>query len=276
MPTDPLVLMVSPTGARRTKADHPSLPMTPDEIARATAESVEAGASMVHLHVRDAEGKHSLEVGFYRTALVAIERECGPKRVIVQITSEAVGVYSAPQQMECVRALCPEAVSIALKELIPDEAAERPAADFARWMIEEWVAVQWIVYSPDELRRYFILRERDVLTAAPGTTLMLVLGRYTDGQQSDPRGLLDYLTVLGDAPEPWMVCAFGARESAVMLAAGALGGHARVGFENNLHLADGSLAATPAALVRQCAEALPLVGRSAATIAEARALFCAR
>ena len=46
-------IAVAPNGARRTKADHPRLPMTPAEIAREAAAAREAGAAMLHLHIRD-------------------------------------------------------------------------------------------------------------------------------------------------------------------------------------------------------------------------------
>jgi uncharacterized protein (DUF849 family) len=70
-----------------------------------------------------------------------------------------------------------------------------------------------------------------------------------------------------------MLCAFGPREAAAGLAAAALGGHARVGFENNLQLPDGALAPDNSALVAAVAAALPATGRRVATPAEARALF---
>lgn len=272
----PVVLMVSPTGARRTKSDHAALPITPEEIARATAASAESGASMVHLHVRDREGAHTLDANAYRETITAIERECGKGRVVIQLTSEQVGKYAPSDQIALIRELRPEAISISVKELIPDAAAERAADALTDWMATEQIAVQWIVYSRDELRRYLELRERDVIAPAANASLMFVLGRYTDGQESDPRSLLDYLEELGADTTPWMVCAFDSRECAVALTAAALGGHARVGFENNLLLADGSVAGSPSALVRQCAQALPLVGHRVATTSEARKLFGVR
>ncbi|MFQ5760733.1 MAG: 3-keto-5-aminohexanoate cleavage protein [Acidiferrobacterales bacterium] len=62
----PLILAVAPNGAHRTRHDHPALPITPAEIARAAAESCEAGASMIHLHVRDTAGRLLKAVGDWR------------------------------------------------------------------------------------------------------------------------------------------------------------------------------------------------------------------
>ena len=69
-------VMVSPTGARLTKADHPALPMSLDEIVEATVASAKVGANALHLHVRDADGAHSIDAGLYREALAAIRRLC--------------------------------------------------------------------------------------------------------------------------------------------------------------------------------------------------------
>ena len=70
-----------------------------------------------------------------------------------------------------------------------------------------------------------------------------------------------------------MACAFGPREATVLLAAAALGGHGRVGFENNLHLPDGALAPDNSALVKSVVSALSATGRRIATSEEARTMF---
>src|SRR6202008_3948323 len=82
-----VVLAVAPNGGRKTKADHPALPLTSGELARAAAECLERGASMIHLHVRDAEGRHSLDPEAYRAAIASICQEVGD-RLVLQITSE--------------------------------------------------------------------------------------------------------------------------------------------------------------------------------------------
>ena len=69
------------------------------------------------------------------------------------------------------------------------------------------------------------------------------------------------------------MCAFGRREAACALTAAALGGHIRVGFENNLHLPDGTTAPDNAALVRVVAEGVTMLGRGLADAGAARALL---
>ncbi|HIP77601.1 MAG TPA: 3-keto-5-aminohexanoate cleavage protein, partial [Kiloniellaceae bacterium] len=68
----PLILTVAPNGARKTRRDHPAVPIRPAEIADTAAAALKAGAAMIHLHVRDAEEKHSLDPGAYREAIAAV------------------------------------------------------------------------------------------------------------------------------------------------------------------------------------------------------------
>jgi 3-keto-5-aminohexanoate cleavage enzyme len=99
-----------------------------------------------------------------------------------------------------------------------------------------------------------------------------VLGRYVDGQQSDPLELLPFMETWREAGETgfWAICAFGRREGAVGAAAASLGGHVRVGFENNFHLADGGIAPNNATLVRAMAELTIRIGRPLATADDLR------
>ncbi len=266
----PLVLAVAPNGARKTKADHAALPIEPDEIARTAAACREAGAAMIHLHVRDREGRHSLDVEAYRAAIAALRREVGDG-LVIQATSEAVGRYSAAEQMAMVRELRPEAVSLAVRELVPDAAAEPEAAAFFAWLAAERILPQFIVYSDEDLRRFDGLVARGVVPEGP-CSLLFVLGRYTKGQVSTPEDLLPFLAA-NPQRHGWAVCAFGRREAACALAAAALGGHARVGFENNLYLPDGALAPGNAALIAAVADGARGIGRPLADADAARAIM---
>jgi uncharacterized protein (DUF849 family) len=268
----PFIIGVAPNGARKTKADHPALPMTADEIARDAAACHAAGAAMIHLHIRDKAGKHLLDAEAFRAATAAIRREAGDD-LIVQITTESVGIYLPGYQMAMVREARPEACSVAIREIVPGPPAEREAAAFFAWMAKEGVAPQYILYTADEVRRFADLRQRGVI---PGTApfVLYVLGRYSANQTSDP---LDLAPFLAAAPRDWhwAVCAFGAKEGTVALTAAVLGGHSRVGFENNLRLGDGSVAPGNAALVEQARRNAAAIGRKAADGAAARTLLSA-
>ena len=225
---------------------------------------------MIHLHVRDREGRHSLDVEAYRAAIAAIRGAVG-EDMVIQVTSEAVGLYSPAEQMAMVRELRPEAVSLAVRELLLDASAEEDAAAFFAWLRREGIAAQFIVYSDDDLRRFVDLKARGVV---PGSrqVLLYVLGRYTKGQVSEPADLLPFLAA-GGLDFTWGLCAFGQRETACAVAAAALGGHPRVGFENNLHLPDGGVAPDNAALVAAVAAGTRAIGRPLADADQARALM---
>ena len=89
----PCILMVAPNGARRTRADHPKLPLSAEEIAAEAPAWRMAGAAALHLHARDAEGRHSIEPELYRRYLDLVERATGGA-LPVQVTTEAAGRYT--------------------------------------------------------------------------------------------------------------------------------------------------------------------------------------
>lgn len=266
----PVTISVAPNGAYKTKKDHPKLPMTAKELAETAAACRDAGAAMIHLHVRDPDGVHLLDEHAYRTATAAVTRAVG-RDLVVQITSEAGGRYNRHQQMAVVRAVAPEAVSISLREIVPDAAAEGDAASFYAGLRGEGIFIQTILFTPEEVARYYDLRERGVLGEGKDF-LLFVLGRYTPGQVSVPADLLPFLSVFrGDVP--WAMCAFGRHEHACALTAAALGGHVRVGFENNLHTSDGSVAADNSVLVGQAADGARFLARPIGTAEALRGLY---
>ncbi|WP_448206956.1 3-keto-5-aminohexanoate cleavage protein [Azospirillum sp. sgz302134] len=266
----PLVIAVAPNGARRGKADHPAIPLTAEEIAREAARCRDAGAGMLHLHVRDGAGRHTLDPDAYRAAIAAVRREAGAN-LLIQATSEAVGVYTAEQQMAAMRALRPEAFSAAVRELVPDSASEAAAARFYAEQAAAGTLVQHILYDTADVARFAELVARGVIPDV-GCSVLFVLGRYAPGQRSAPPDLLPFLAAWSGR-FAWMVCAFGALEGACAITSAGLGGHVRVGFENNLWLADGSVAPDNAALVAQVATAAPLLGRVPADGDTARQLL---
>lgn len=270
---DPLIIAVAPNGARLGRTDHPALPISPDELAETAMACADAGASLIHLHVRDADGRHSLDPAHYRPAIEAIRNAVGDG-LIIQVTTEAVGRFDRATQMSMVRALKPQAVSLAVRELAPDPAAEPALAGLTAWMAEHGVSPQYILYDADDVLRFVGLLQRHVIRPHAASVLF-VLGRYAAGQRSQPRDLLPFLNAWlpNGLAIPWFVCAFGALENACAMSAAALGGHCRVGFENNRLLASGADAPDNAALVRQAAAGAGVLGRPVAEAAAARALL---
>jgi len=264
MTAEPLIIIVAPNGARKTQADHPSLPILPEEIAQEARRCMDAGASMIHLHVRDQGQGHSLDVGRYRAAIEAIEDECNGG-ILIQATTEAVGMYTAAQQMQMVRELRPPSVSLAISELVPED-GEPAARDFFHDLQDLNILPHYILYSVEDVLRFEQLRDRGVIPHSPAF-LLFVLGRYTAGQQSHPRDLIPFLNVMNRA-DIWSVCAFGPLEHMTASAAIAMGGHVRVGFENNMLLKDGKQALSNAELVCQVSQVSDAIGRPVAGVSE--------
>ncbi len=273
MPTRDVFIMVAPNGARRSKRDHPALPISARELAEAARDCKAAGAAAIHLHVRGADGSHTLDAGLYREATAAM-REAAGDDFIIQITTEAVGRFTPQEQIACIRAVRPEAVSIALREIVPDRPAEAPAAELFSWMSEEGIVPQIILYEPKEVSVLLGLIDRGVVTADP--FVLFVLGRYTVDQQSSPSDLDPFVETLGDGALRWAVCAFGRAEAACALHAATLGGHIRVGFENNFYLPDGTVARSNAELVAATARTLKDAGLGIMNPVTARRLLRCR
>ena len=117
--------MVAPNGARRTKSDHPALPVTIAETVATARSCFAAGAGGLHAHVRDEEGRHVLDAGLY-SELIA-EMSVVVPDMMVQITTEAVGQYTPQQQRRLVENVRPDAVSVALREMLPDDSEAEAA-----------------------------------------------------------------------------------------------------------------------------------------------------
>jgi uncharacterized protein (DUF849 family) len=269
-----VMVMAAPNGARRTHADHPALPVTADELADCATSLLDAGVSVLHLHVRDTEGRHTLASDAYRSAIRRISRRTA-NALILQVTTEAVGRYTREEQMSLVRELRPEAASLALRELCPDDDAEQAAARFFAWLVAERIWPQYILYSVEDVRRFERMRRRGVF-AEEHPSCLLVLGRYADQQPGDPAELDVLLSSADRECVPWSVCCFGPREQQAMLEALGKGGHVRIGFENNLLLADGSPAADNASLVKQFIAATEESPRRPASADEVRDAFIHR
>lgn len=251
--------MVAPNGARRGKGDHPALPVTDDELIATAIACHAAGADGIHAHLRDEDGVHLIDAGRY-TDLLARLSDAVPG-MYLQVTSESAGRYGAAEQREMMHALKPRHVSVALREMVrsPDDWDE--AAALYHWAADEGVEIQHILYAPDEV---------DTFVAALGAgripgqhhLIQFVRGTYANGENG-ALPLADYvapLTAASDHSFDWMLCAFGRSETPSLVEAAELGGKARAGFENSLHMANGTLAPDNAARIHEVDAALKARG----------------
>jgi len=223
---------------------------------------------MMHLHVRNPEdSSHSLSAVYYQSAIKAIE-SATQNHVFIQVTSEAVDIYTPEQQFEMIHSLKPEAVSIGLREI--QSLDEDVIQQHFKQMKKAGTKPQIILYNEIDLAKYHDWLSRQVL---PGNAypILLVIGKDT------PDGCFEncFLTehnISKIKASSWMVCGFGKKEFETCKLAVSLGGNIRLGFENNSLLNDGSEAENNAALIKQI---LQEVGgsRSIAGLLEAKKIM---
>ncbi|MCF2872975.1 3-keto-5-aminohexanoate cleavage protein [Octadecabacter sp. G9-8] len=242
-------ILVAPTGARRTKQDHPNLPIQMDEIIQSAAACFAAGAHGLHLHVRDDAGQHTLDPGIYRETLAELETHLPDMGV--QITTEAAGVFDVATQLACLDGVKPRWASISVREIARDPAlADRVYGT----CVDNGTKVQHILYDVADVALLADWHSRGIVRADQ-TSVIFVLGRYTTGQVSHPSDLTPFLETFENRG-PWMVCAFGQNEHACLHAAAQHGGDLRVGFENNLLDGHGAQFTDNAASVNALADTL--------------------
>ncbi len=255
-------LMVAPTGARRGKFDHPALPITEDEIVETAHACQKAGADGIHLHIRDESGAHLLDADRYHALLDRLGAEV--PGLYLQVTSEAAGRYGPDEQRAMMRRLKPANVSVGLREMVRGSEDWPAARDFYHWAQDNEVGIQHILYSPQDVSLFADACANDLIPG-PRHSILFVQGCYAHGARHsiDLEEYLAPLEPVAEAEIDWMVCAFGEDETASLVRAAELGGKARVGFENSMWHADGSLARDNAARVREVDAALRGLARSA-------------
>ncbi|WP_292019044.1 3-keto-5-aminohexanoate cleavage protein [Maritimibacter sp. UBA3975] len=244
-------LMVAPNGASKTRADHPALPVTLDEVTEAARACRAAGADGLHLHLRDGGGGHLLDTGAYREALTHLG-EALPD-MPVQITTEAAGRYGPGHQKFVALNSGGTLVSAAWREIT----GEPGATAFYEQAADAGIAVQHILYDVSDAEGLAQTLPKSLLRDSR-LQLIFVLGRYVDGQVSTPDMLhpfTDWMRATDINPD-WMLCAFGQGETACLAEAHRAGGKCRVGFENSLVNADGTTAPDNAARVAEVRAAL--------------------
>ena len=246
--------MLAPNGARRMKTDHPAVPITIAETVATAKASYEAGAEALHAHVRDSHGNHSLDAGLYRELIR--EMAVSVPDMPVQITTESVGRFGPDAQREVVRSVKPEGVSVALREMWPEPGHDPDAELFYAWAADHGVAVQHILYTPQDAGRLVELVSKKKLP--PGPQCLFVLGAYHPSKTGYPGDLRDFLKAIVhlDRPADWAVCAFGPAEIDCLVEAHRMGGKVRIGFENNLNQECGKLADDNASQVVKLISAL--------------------
>ncbi|MGE5586888.1 MAG: 3-keto-5-aminohexanoate cleavage protein [Clostridia bacterium] len=269
MATDKLIITAALTGAETTRADNPNLPMTPEEIAQAAAEAREAGASIVHLHVRDSEGRPTQDVDVFRRTASLIRERCD---CIVQLsTGGAVG--TPPEERLRPLDLVPEMATLTCGTVNFGNAVfENPpqlVEAFARRMAELGVKPELEIFDVGMIASALRLAKQGLVKEP----------LYFDFVMGVPGGIpgtidnLMHLVRQIPAGAMWQVAGIGRAELPLAVVAIVAGGHVRVGFEDNVYYSKGVLAKSNAQLVARVARIAREVGRDVATPAEARQML---
>lgn len=266
-----LILTAAITGAELDKTQCPVLPVTPEEQAIAARECVEAGASVIHLHVRDDEGKPSQELAHFKRAVDAIKKACPITPIIQFSTGGAVGEKIerriAPLDLK------PDMGSFNIGTInFGEDIFVNTFADMrglAKAYAETKVIPEFEIYEighVDNLRKLI----KDGLVKPP-YHCQFVLG--VPGALAGDVSALCYLVDHLPQPSTWAVAGIGRYELPLAVHAIVMGGHVRVGLEDNIYYSKGEKAKSNAQLVARIARIAKEVGRPVATPAEARAML---
>lgn len=265
----PLIITAALTGAEVTREQQPHLPITPEEIGIAAAECAEAGASIVHVHGRLPDGRSTQSREVYAQILDEVKKRSD---VIVQVsTGGAVGM-SAQERLQPVT-LKPEMATLSLGSVnFGDDVFLNLPADiltFAQAMRELDVRAEFEIFDSGMLTTALKLLKKGVLQGPPHFDFVLGVPGAMAGT---PESLMFLRSQLPEGAT-WTVAGIGQAQLPLATLAMVLGGHVRVGFEDNIYYRKGELATSNAQLVARVARIAHEYGRPVATPAQAREIL---
>lgn len=264
-----LIITAALTGAEVTREVQPSLPLTPNEIAEAAYEAYKAGASIVHIHARDAEGKPTQDYEVYKEIKEKIEEKCP---VIFQPSTGGAVWHSPEERLQPVE-LKPEMATLSCGtcNFGPDVFmnSQEYIEKFATKMKELGVKPEVEVFERGMINNALSLVKKGLLdTPIHFDFVMGVPGAIT----GEIRDLL-YLVESIPKDSTWTVAGIGRHELPLANMAILLGGHVRVGFEDNIYYKKGELAKSNAQLVERVVRLANELGREVATPDETRKIL---
>lgn len=262
----PLIVTVAAVGAELSLEQQPNLPTTPDALARDAAECAEAGASIYHLHVRDADGRPTMDVDAFRAARAAIE---AASDLIVQFTTGGA-VGDADDARAAPLTLRPEMATLTTGSVnFGDDVYLNPAPLIERLYVA--------------MRAGETLPEFEIFDAAMITNASAVCERHgadhhrhfnfvlgVPGALRPGKGVIPFLAGLLPAGATWSATGIGRANLDVARETIALGGHVRTGLEDVRYYGPGRLARSNAELIVRVRQISNEAGREVATPAQAR------
>ncbi len=263
---DKLIITAALSGAEVTREQQPALPITPEEIGLAAEECFQAGAAIVHVHARRPDGTPTQDKETYRQIIAAVRARCD---VIVQVsTGGAVGM--TPAERLAPVTLKPEMATLSMGSVNfgGDVFMNHPAdmAVFLRAMQQHGVKPELEIFDTGMLSTALRWLQKGVLSGPQHFDFVLGLA---GGMAGTPEALM-YLKAQLPEDATWTVAGIGAAQLPLGALAIVLGGHVRVGFEDNVYYRKGELASSNAQLVARIARISRELDRSVATPDEAR------
>ncbi|MBC7692055.1 MAG: 3-keto-5-aminohexanoate cleavage protein [Methylotenera sp.] len=266
----PAILTCALTGAETTREKQPNLPITPEEQAIAAEEAVRAGASIIHLHVREEDGKPSQRPERFQEAIIAIRKRV-PDVIIQLSTGGAVGESIDNRALPLT--LKPDMASLNLGTMNFGEDVfynhPRDIVALASRMHQHGVMPELEIYEAGMLESAFRLAKQGILREP--LHFQFVLG-VPGGMSGDPRNLMHLVSLLPKDVH-WGVAGVGRFQLPLAVQALLLGGHVRVGFEDNIFYTKGVVAQSNAQLLERVARIAREIGREVATITQAREML---
>jgi 3-keto-5-aminohexanoate cleavage enzyme len=270
--TEPCIICVAITGSLPTKENNPAVPITISEQIESTQEAFEAGAAIVHCHVRDDAGKPTSDPDRFARLMEGLKRHC-PGMIIQLSTGGRSGAGAARGAM---LPLWPDMASLSVgSNNFPTRVYENPPD------LVDWLAEEMITYGvKPEIEAFDLSHIIQAATMAQDGRLksplyvQFVMG-VKNAMPADECVLDFYIETLERlAPGAhWCAAGIGAAQRVINDWAIRKGGHTRTGMEDNVRLDRDHLAPSNAALVRLAAEICDKYQRPVASWQQARAIL---
>lgn len=266
-----LIITAAICGAEVTKEQNPAVPYTIAEIVREAKSAVDAGAAVIHLHVREDDGTPTQSKDRYEEAIKAIRAEC-PDVIILPSTGGATWM-TAKERLQPVF-LKPEIATLdcGTCNFGGDEVFTNTVTmiqEFAETMKEYGVKPECEVFEKGMIDTAIVMMNKGLIAKPMHFNFVLgVPGAMTATAR-------DLVFMVESIPEgsTWVATGIGRHEFTLAQMAIAMGGNVRVGFEDNLYLEKGVLAKSNGELVAKVVEMAKIAGRAIATPQEAREMM---
>lgn len=269
---DPVIVTAAPTGGVHGKGANPNLPETPEEIGRAAAACEEAGAAIVHLHARREGGERATSTERFQAVTDAVRERTGD--LILQHSTGATGVPRERRHEPLRTEPPPEMASLDMGPMnryrhLTSENTRATVDALYDEMREREIKPELEAFNSGHLNEVHALLDRRDLDEPPYVNLIFGPGTLTP---PSPRNLLNAVENLPRGAE-FDVLGFGPHQLPLTTMGVLLGGHVRVGLEDNVYYRRGELAASNAQLVERAVDLARTLGREPATPRQAREIL---